>query len=104
MAIIQRTSSLILGLSVGGLLLGAALAWLISRGVSGPVKRMCEAMRTLAAGDHSVAIPALGRKDEVGQMAAAVEIFKNNMIENARLSAEQEELKKRAAAAGSQHG
>jgi methyl-accepting chemotaxis protein len=93
---VHRASSLILGLSIGGLLLGAALAWLIGRGVSGPVTRMCDAMRKLAAGDHSVAIPALGRKDEVGQMADAVEIFKNNMIETERLRAEQEEMKRQA--------
>jgi hypothetical protein len=45
------TSSLILYLSIGGLLVGAALSWLIGRGIAGPVVRMCAAMRALAGGD-----------------------------------------------------
>ena len=98
MATISRTSSLILSLSVGGLLLGAALAWLIGRGIATPVSRMSDAMKKLAGGDHSVEIPALGRKDEVGHMAEAVEVFKKSMIENERMTAEQEAAKARAAA------
>ena len=66
------TSSLILYLSVGGLLLGAVLAWLIGRGISRPVVGMCAAMRALAGGDKTVEIPGVGRKDEIGQMADTV--------------------------------
>ena len=91
------TSTLILSLAVGGLLVGATLAWLIGRGIGGPVERLCDAMRTLAGGDTSVAIPASGRKDEVGEMAATLQVFKDSMIESERLRAQQEALKQRAA-------
>jgi methyl-accepting chemotaxis protein len=87
------TSSLILYLSVGGLVLGAVLAWLIGRGIARPVVGMCAAMRALAGGDKSVEVPGVGRKDEIGQMADTVAVFKNNMIEADRLREETERLK-----------
>jgi methyl-accepting chemotaxis protein len=74
-------------------LAGASSAWLIGRGISGPVVRMCAAMRALAGGDKTVEIPGVGRKDEVGQMADTVAVFKNNMIEADRLREETERLK-----------
>jgi methyl-accepting chemotaxis protein len=92
------TSSLILYLSVGGLLAGAVLAWLIGRGISRPVIGMCAAMRALAGGDKTVEIPGVGRKDEIGQMAETVAVFKNNMIEADRLRAETEQHKAAAEA------
>ena len=45
------------------------LAWLIGRGIARPVVGMCVAMRALAGGDKTSAIPGIGRGDEVGQMA-----------------------------------
>jgi methyl-accepting chemotaxis protein len=87
------TGSLILYLSVGGLLAGVVLAWLIGRGISGPVVRMCVAMRALAGGDKTVEIPCVGRKDEIGQMADTVAVFKSNMIEADRLRVETEQHK-----------
>jgi len=76
--------------------LGQLLAWLIGSGIGGPVVAMTAAMRKLAGGDTSVVIPAAGRRDEVGEMASAVQIFKDNMLETERLRAEQEALKQRA--------
>ena len=55
--------------------------------IARPVRAMTEAMRRLAEKDIEVEIPAQGRTDEVGQMAAAVEIFKANMIKADRLAA-----------------
>jgi methyl-accepting chemotaxis protein len=57
------------------------------------------AMRRLADGDHAVEIPALGRKDEVGQMARAVQTFKDAEIERLRLEAEAAEQRRLAEAA-----
>src|SRR3546814_10324588 len=51
---------------------------------------MTAAMRGLAAGDKGTEIPARGRRDEVGEMAAAVQVFKDNMIRADELAAEQE--------------
>ncbi len=99
LATMDRTSATVLGLSIGGLALGAVLSWLIGRGVAGPVVRMCTAMRALAGGDKTVSIPGLGRKDEVGQMADTVQVFKDSMIEADRLRGDQERHKAEAEAA-----
>ena len=85
-------------LGVVGVLLGIVLAWLIGRGISRPVVRMCAAMRALAGGDKAVEIPGVGRKDEIGQMADTVQVFKDSMIETERLRAEQERTKTRVEA------
>ena len=82
-------------LGVAGLVIGIAFAWLIGRGISRPVVRMCVAMRALAGGDKAVEIPGVGRKDEIGQMADTVQVFKDNMIETERLRSEQEQTKAR---------
>jgi methyl-accepting chemotaxis protein len=82
--------------SVIAVLAGAFFAWLIGRAVANPVIGMTDAMRKLAGGDTSTVIPAQGRKDEIGEMAGAVQVFKDSMIETERLRAEQELMKKRA--------
>jgi methyl-accepting chemotaxis protein len=62
--------------------LGMLLAALIAR----PIVTMTEAMRKLASGDKQIDIPGLGRSDEIGAMAAAVEVFKRNAVETDRLA------------------
>jgi methyl-accepting chemotaxis protein len=71
---------------------------LIGRGVSRPIGAMTLAMRELASGRLDLAIPGVGRRDEIGAMAAAVEVFKGNAIERLRLEAEAKEGERRAAA------
>ena len=66
-----------------------AIAWLIAA-LSRPVEAMTRAMGRLAAGDLNVGIPAVGRRDEIGHMAAAVLTFKQNAEEKVRLEAEAE--------------
>ncbi|WP_109119747.1 HAMP domain-containing methyl-accepting chemotaxis protein [Azospirillum sp. TSO22-1] len=80
-------------LSAGALLLGALLAWMTASSVVGPVRGMTATMRRLAEGDLTVAIPALAKRDEIGQMAAAVQVFKDSAIEKQRIEAEQDRLK-----------
>jgi methyl-accepting chemotaxis protein len=69
---------------LGGLVILFA-ALMTTRAVVRPLSGMTEAMRRLAAGDHTTEVPALGRRDEIGQMAAAVQVFKDGAIEKARL-------------------
>jgi methyl-accepting chemotaxis protein len=71
-------------------LTGAALAVVIGRGIVRPVSGMTAAMTKLAAGDIEAEIPARDNRDEIGEMARAVEVFKHHMIETERLSAERE--------------
>jgi methyl-accepting chemotaxis protein len=67
-------------------------------GVTKPIARIVHAMTTLAGGDKQAVIPYTDRKNELGQMAGAIQVFKDNMIEADRLRAEQEEMKRRAEA------
>lgn len=86
-----------------GLAAGVGLgAWLmVSRRVLHPLLAMTTAMRRLADRDFGAAIPGQGRRDEIGAMAAAVQVFRHSMIEGERLAAaqraEQEEKAARAA-------
>ncbi|MBT3779843.1 MAG: HAMP domain-containing protein [Rhodospirillaceae bacterium] len=73
----------------------AAAGYFLARSVSKPIVDMTDSMTVLADGDKTVEIPAQDRVDEVGAMAAAVQVFKDNMIRNDELLAEQE--KERAA-------
>jgi methyl-accepting chemotaxis protein len=76
-------------LAAVALVIGAALALVIGRGIVGPLNAMTGVMTKLASGDHGIDIPARGQKDEVGDMARAVEVFKQHAIQAERLTAEQ---------------
>jgi len=76
---------------VFGLTIAIGLALLLGRVIGSPVKDMTQAMQRLADGDKTVEIPAQDRGDEIGEMAATVEIFKNSMLETERLAREQSE-------------
>jgi methyl-accepting chemotaxis protein len=76
--------------AAGALLCGIAAAVVIGRGISRPIVGITGAMRVLAGGDTSVSIPGLDQRDEVGQMAQAVQIFKDSMIRADTLAAEQD--------------
>ncbi|HZS83441.1 MAG TPA: HAMP domain-containing methyl-accepting chemotaxis protein [Stellaceae bacterium] len=78
------------------LLLGAALAWVIGRGIARPIKAITLVMRRLAEGELDLAIAGAGRRDEIGTMAKAIEVFRQGMIDAKRLRAEQEEMKQKA--------
>ena len=59
-------------------------------GVSRPIAAMTGVMQQLATNDLTVEIPARGQKDEIGQMAAAVLVFKESLVQSAQLVAAQE--------------
>jgi PAS domain S-box-containing protein len=71
-------------------LLAVALAGLIGRGISKSLAGMSTTMTELASSNLDVAIPGLGRRDEVGAMAKAVQVFKDNAIEHRRLVEERD--------------
>ncbi len=80
-------------LLAGGLLLAALIGLLTSRAIVRPIHAMIRAMSGLAAGDLSIDVPARDSQNEIGDMAKAVEVFKNNMVEAGRLRLEQDEQK-----------
>jgi methyl-accepting chemotaxis protein len=70
-------------------LMMCALSLLLGRAISQPISAMTSALTKLASGDFNVVLPGLHRHDEIGEMAGAARIFKDNMIETERLRAEQ---------------
>jgi diguanylate cyclase (GGDEF)-like protein len=62
----------------------ALLAWVLSR-VTRPIRDMTTAMGRLSSGEFETGIPALERRDEIGAMARALAVFKENSIERQRL-------------------
>ena len=96
----QVQQVLLSGIAVGGgvlVLLIGLLTAALSRSVSRPLGKMTGAMQRLAGGDHGIDVPALGRGDEIGDMARAVQVFKDNAIEMERMKAEQQAQERRVA-------
>uniref|UniRef100_Q07QF1 Methyl-accepting chemotaxis sensory transducer n=1 Tax=Rhodopseudomonas palustris (strain BisA53) TaxID=316055 RepID=Q07QF1_RHOP5 len=70
----------------------------VARSITRPLHRMTEAMKQIAHGDSDVEVPGIGRGDEIGEMAAAVEVFKTNAKARQQMEVEQQALEARAAA------
>jgi methyl-accepting chemotaxis protein len=75
------------------LLLAVAGFFIVQRRVTRPITEMTDAMGNLAAGNLDTDIAGIGRGDEIGAMAAAVAVFKQNAIEVRGLQADQEQQK-----------
>jgi len=67
-----------------------AIAFGLGRSISRPIQKLVANMRGLADGDLNVTVEGTARRDEIGVMANAVQVFKDNAIEARRLAAEQE--------------
>jgi len=79
------------GFAVGGFLM-------VSRRVCRPMTAMTDAMRRLADGNLATDVPGVGRRDEIGGMAAAVQVFKEGIIRNRTLEDEAVRTREQAAA------
>ncbi|MBY0429739.1 MAG: HAMP domain-containing protein, partial [Rhodospirillales bacterium] len=75
---------------VVAILVGITFAVLIGASIARPIRRITTAMVALARGDTSIVIPAVDNRDEVGDMARAVQVFKDNAIEMDHMRHEQE--------------
>lgn len=75
--------------------LSALLMLIIHTTVVKPIVSMTRAMQNLAHGELDVVIPSVGKQNEVGAMASAVQVFKDNAIETAQLQQRQLENEKR---------
>lgn len=80
---------LIMVLSSISLAAGVVCSWFIILGITGPVRGITQAMGELAKGDLTVAVTGVQRGDEIGAMAQAVQIFKDNAIRAKKIEAEQ---------------
>jgi methyl-accepting chemotaxis protein len=98
-ATIGETERLIVMLAAGGFLLGGVLALMLGKGISRPMTAMCKAMRELAGGNFDVVLPGLDRRDELGEMASAVEEFKVQAIAKAERDAAAQDAQNKASSA-----
>ncbi|AXJ96228.1 MULTISPECIES: methyl-accepting chemotaxis protein [unclassified Sphingomonas] len=76
----QAIMAALAALAIGGIaLIGVAIAlsMLLSRQIARPITRLTEAMASLAAGRHDIAVEAAARTDELGDMGRAVEVFRD---------------------------
>ncbi|MGJ5142076.1 methyl-accepting chemotaxis protein [Bradyrhizobium oligotrophicum] len=80
------------------LLVLLVVSTIVGRGITSPLHRMTSAMKSLAGGRLDVEVPGVGRGDEIGEMAGAVEVFKSNAVARHALEAEQKEAEQRALA------
>jgi methyl-accepting chemotaxis protein len=81
-----------------GLLVGLAIAlWIGIKGLARPIADLKIVMEAFARNELKAAVPGIERRDEVGDMARTVEVFKTNAIEVERLKAGLEATEKRAA-------
>jgi two-component system OmpR family sensor kinase len=71
---------ILLAVAIAGVMVVAAL-FHISRSISGPLLQLSDRMRRLAANDTDIDVPETGRADEIGEMAQATVVFRNNAIE-----------------------
>jgi methyl-accepting chemotaxis protein len=89
MATIDRTMMISIAAGVTAVLVGALAAWFIGRGITVPISNITGVMTRLANKEMQVDIPATENGDEIGDMARAVVVFKENMIKADQLAAEQ---------------
>jgi methyl-accepting chemotaxis protein len=87
---------------VGLVLTIAGALWLVGSQISRPIRSMTETMRRLAAGDTSITVPAMDRKDEIGAMAAAVQFFKTAALDKISIEGQAVEARRVADADRSQ--
>jgi methyl-accepting chemotaxis protein len=78
------------------LLLTLAVSIIVARRITGPLRQMTTTMNALARGTLDAEVPGLDRRDEVGEMAKAVEVFKSNAVARQALEAEGREAEARA--------
>ncbi len=88
-AALDRQTTLLIAIVMIMIAIGGAASLVISRGISRPVMGIAAAIKRMAEGDFDTPLPGLGRKDEIGEIAAAVEGIKVKAAEKARLEAEE---------------
>jgi methyl-accepting chemotaxis protein len=87
-ALFWHRARIISAVCVTILLVIATISFMISRSITRPINGMTDCMHRLANGELDAEIPAQGRHDELGEMAAAVQVFKENAVEKLRLEEE----------------
>src|SRR5665213_1018321 len=87
-----RTAAAVIGIL---LLISIGIAWAVSRSIVKPLSRRELRMAALSAGELGLAVVDTSRRDEIGEMARTVQVFKDAMIESNRLRTEQADAEAR---------
>ena len=90
----SRLSALLVGAWVAlicGLVAGALIAWGTQRSIVPPLAAVTSAMRRLAEGDAAISVPGADRRDEIGAMANALEVFRRTLLASREMEARERE-------------
>jgi methyl-accepting chemotaxis protein len=93
---LATTNVMLIAIGAGGLIGGLIFAILLAYGLSRPILAVTGAMTRLADGDLGVEIPARDRRDEIGRMAEAMEVFKEHAEARARMESEHKAMEEQA--------
>jgi methyl-accepting chemotaxis protein len=85
------TRNVIVGVGCAAIAIGLLFSWLIGRSITGPMRGLAAVMKQLAAGGTAAQIPATDLKDDIGDMARSVIVFRDSMIEREQLAARQDQ-------------
>ena len=95
----EQTSRVLVWLASIGVALGGVVGFVIGQyGIAKPVRAIVDLLQQFAAGNYDLEIRGTERTDEVGEVAKAAEVFKENGLARIRMEAEQKEAEKRSAA------
>jgi methyl-accepting chemotaxis protein len=87
-----RTAAVVIGILM---LISIGIAWAASRSIVNPLSRLKARMAALSAGELALPVVDTVRRDEIGEMARTVQVFKDAMIESDRLRSEQADIEQR---------
>jgi methyl-accepting chemotaxis protein len=87
----SHTRTGIIAVGIAMVALGLGFSWLIGRSITRPLNGLAGVMKRLADGDTTTSIPATQARDEIGEMARTVIVFRDNMIEREKLMQTQAE-------------
>ncbi|WP_169562065.1 CHASE3 domain-containing protein [Sneathiella chinensis] len=87
---VNNTYLVIAACVLGALAIGIGLALVIGNSIANPILKMTAAMNALANGKLDAEVPSASSRDEIGEMAKAMQVFKDNAIEAERLREEAE--------------
>jgi methyl-accepting chemotaxis protein len=83
----RRTKAIIIAVGLAAVFLGLCFSFWIGRSITRPLNGLADTMKRLAAGDTGSRIPATQARDELGEMARTVIVFRDTMLERERLAA-----------------
>jgi methyl-accepting chemotaxis protein len=83
----RRTRTGIIAVGIAMVAIGLGFSWLIGRSITRPLDGLASAMKRLADGDTTARIPATHARDEIGEMARTVIVFRDSMVEREKLAA-----------------